>query len=112
MFFTITIYTYATLLVLGSLFPLYKAKKLSKYNSGTQVDEIIFETPKIVSQKVLNKIGSTVDVKGNENLPDGAALYVANHQGLFDFLVLLGHLVKLVVFFAYKVILILLIINK
>ena len=112
MFFTITIYTYATLLVLGSLFPLYKAKKLSKYNSGTQVDEIIFETPKIVSQKVLNKIGSTVDVKGNENLPDGAALYVANHQGLFDILVLLGHLDKPVGFIAKKEIQRLPIINK
>lgn len=103
MFFTIWIYIYSALLVIGSLFKLNKAKKLYlKSNLNMGVAETIFSTPKIVSQKVIKRTGTKVMVKGQEKLPDEAVLFVANHQGLFDILLLLGHLGKPVGFIAKK----------
>lgn len=111
MFFTIRIYIYATFLVIGSLFKYPKAKKL--FNQGTNKHASdIFETPKIISRKVINRTGSKVEVKGRENLPEGAVLFVSNHQGLFDILVLLGYLDKPTGFIAKKEIERIPIINK
>ncbi|HLR51577.1 MAG TPA: lysophospholipid acyltransferase family protein [Candidatus Avamphibacillus sp.] len=113
MFFTIMIYVYATILVIGSLFKLPKAKK--RFNSReikNEIDKMIFSTPRNVSRKVIKRTGSKVYVKGQENLPEGTALYVSNHQGLFDILVLLGYLGKPVGFIAKKEIQRIPIINK
>ncbi|SFB16395.1 1-acyl-sn-glycerol-3-phosphate acyltransferase [Lentibacillus halodurans] len=64
--------------------------------------EQIFVTPKDVSQKIIQKTNSDVHVSGREKLPDGPVLIVANHQGLFDILTLLGHLEKPIGFIAKK----------
>ena len=113
MFFTIMIYAYATILVIGSLFKLPKAKKqFSNRKSNNGIDEMIFSTPSKVSKKVIERTGSKVYVKGQENLPEVTALYVSNHQGLFDILVLLGYLGKPVGFIAKKEIQRIPIINK
>lgn len=103
MILTILFYTYSAIIVTGTLFNLQKAKKLKAMNAdNNKMDEVIFETPKLVSQKVLKKIGTTVDVNGQENLPEGAALYIANHKGAFDIPVLLGYLGKPIGFIAKK----------
>lgn len=94
MIFTVRIYVYATCLVLGSLFYLQKAKRAQQRMDGQQADSFIFYTPKTVSRKVIRKTGTDVLVSGQEHLPDGAVLFVANHQGLFDILALLGYLGK------------------
>lgn len=99
---TIGIYIYAGLVVIGTLLHLPKAKKLSKQKSSAQINEKLFEQPKMVSRKVMERTGSTVHVKGQEKLPDGAVLFVANHQGLFDILALIGYLGKPVGFIAKK----------
>lgn len=112
MFFTIRIYIYATLLVIGSLLKLNRAKRLFNEGNKGKNAEGIFETPKTVSKKVLERTGSKVEVTGQKNLPKGAVLFVANHQGLFDILVLLGYLGKPVGFIAKKEIKRLPIINK
>ncbi|SET38058.1 1-acyl-sn-glycerol-3-phosphate acyltransferase [Oceanobacillus limi] len=102
MIFTIRVYTYAGLLVLGSLFRLNKAKKLFSKSNDQIYKEEIFTTPKRVSQKVMKKTGSTVQVNGQEKLLDEPVLYVANHQGLFDILAFLGYLGRPVGFIAKK----------
>lgn len=102
MLFTIWIYTYAAILVIGSLFSLQKAKKLYEKPSTKEIREEIFETPKTVSQKVIKATGTEVMVTGQEKIPEGAVLYVANHQGLFDILAFLGHLEKPIGFIAKK----------
>ncbi len=99
---TIGIYIYAGLLVVATYFKLQKAKKSFHSENDRQSNEYYFEQPKTVSRKVLERTGSTVTVKGQENLPDGAVLFVANHQGLFDILALLGYLGKPVGFIAKK----------
>src|SRR5699024_10244024 len=94
MIFTVRIYVYATCVVLGSLFYLQKAKRAQQRRDGQQADSCIFYTPKPVSRKVIRKTVTDVLVSGQEHLPDGAVLFVANHQGLFDILALLVYLVK------------------
>ncbi|WP_026908204.1 lysophospholipid acyltransferase family protein [Paucisalibacillus globulus] len=102
MLFTIKIYTYSVLLVLGSIFKLQKAKKLFQLPTTVEIRKEIFETPQNVSAKVLKKAGTSVHVTGRENIPDEAVLYVANHQGIFDILAFLGHLGKPIGFIAKK----------
>ncbi|HEX6593004.1 MAG TPA: lysophospholipid acyltransferase family protein [Bacillota bacterium] len=94
MIFTLWIYMYATCLVLGSLFYLQKAKKARQQMNSKDADAFIFKTPMSVSQKVIRKTGTDVHVTGREHLPDGAVLFVANHQGIFDILALLGYVGK------------------
>ncbi|GIO27887.1 lysophospholipid acyltransferase family protein [Ornithinibacillus bavariensis] len=102
MLFTFWIYTYAILLVIGSLFNLKQAKRFIQQPSTDETRRKIFETPMRVSQKVIQKSGTNVHVTGRENIPDGPVLYVANHQGLFDILAILGHLGRPVGFIAKK----------
>jgi 1-acyl-sn-glycerol-3-phosphate acyltransferase len=102
MLFTIWIYTYAVILVIGSLFHLKKSKQLFQQTSTDEIRKKIFETPMRVSQRVIQKTGTNVHVTGRENIPDGPVLYVANHQGLFDILAFLGYLGKPIGFIAKK----------
>ncbi|MCC2251495.1 1-acyl-sn-glycerol-3-phosphate acyltransferase [Virgibacillus sp. AGTR] len=95
---TIKIYIYASLLVLGTYFQLKRVQK--SVNQLTK--EEIFIQPRSVSRKVMKRTGSMVMVNGQEKLPKGPVLFVANHQGLFDILTLLGHLGKPVGFIAKK----------
>ncbi|GGA89053.1 lysophospholipid acyltransferase family protein [Ornithinibacillus halotolerans] len=100
MLFSIRIYAYAVILVIGSLFTLQRAKRLYEKPSTEETRESIFATPQNVSMKVIKATGTEVHVTGREKIPDGAVLYVANHQGLFDILAFLGHLGKPVGFIA------------
>lgn len=102
MLFTFKIYTYAVLLVIGSIFKLQRAKKLYLQPTSNEIRNEIFETPKNVSAKVMKATGTNVQVTGREKIPEGAVLYVANHQGLFDILSFLGHLGKPIGFIAKK----------
>ncbi|WP_010097237.1 lysophospholipid acyltransferase family protein [Ornithinibacillus scapharcae] len=102
MLLSIRIYTYAVILIIGSLFSLQKAKKLYQRPTTSAVRYEIFKTPQKVSEKVIKSTGTTVQVTGREKIPEGAVLYVANHQGLFDILAFLGYLGKPVGFIAKK----------
>ncbi|MFD2045273.1 lysophospholipid acyltransferase family protein [Ornithinibacillus salinisoli] len=102
MFFTIRIYIYAGILVVGSIFNLQKAKKRFHQSNNQVVMEEIFTTPQRVSQKVIQRTGTTVQVNGREKLLDEPVLYVANHQGLFDILAFLGYLGRPIGFIAKK----------
>ncbi|WP_156291721.1 lysophospholipid acyltransferase family protein [Oceanobacillus salinisoli] len=97
---TIRTYVYAAILVIGTIFKLQKARNLAKKQQIT--DEQLFMVPKSVSRKIIDYTGTNVKVTGQEKLPDGAVLFVANHQGLFDILTFLGYLGKPVGFIAKK----------
>ena len=66
---TAWIYFYAGLLVVGTIFKLNQIKRIIRRNPEKVTEEDIFMTPKSVSRKVIKKTGSTVIVKGKENLP-------------------------------------------
>ena len=46
------------------------------------------------SKSLIKLSGSTVEVSGLENIPDGNVLFVSNHQGDFDIPLLLGYINK------------------
>ncbi|MFZ3577975.1 lysophospholipid acyltransferase family protein [Virgibacillus sp. DJP39] len=95
------IYFCAIIIVLQSGLKLHKGKKLSK--EGSKESEIkMFKAPKLVSQRVIRLTGTKVHVSGQEKLPDEAVLFVANHQGLFDILALIGYVGKPLGFIAKK----------
>lgn len=97
---SLLVYTYAGILVMQTLPRLLRIDKITKGLGNQRRNEMVFKTPREVSRKVLNKAGVSVHVKGLEKLPDGPVLFVANHQGLFDILVLLGYAGKPVGFIA------------
>ncbi|MBQ1907106.1 MAG: 1-acyl-sn-glycerol-3-phosphate acyltransferase, partial [Firmicutes bacterium] len=37
-------------------------------------------------------MGAELDLRGEENIPEGAALFVGNHQGFYDFFIACSHL--------------------
>lgn len=102
MLFSFRIYSYAVILVISSIFSLQKAKKLYQRPTTKEIRHEIFKTPQKVSEKVIKSTKTTVQVTGREKIPDGAVLYVANHQGLFDILAFLGYLGKPIGFIAKK----------
>ncbi|QKY71533.1 1-acyl-sn-glycerol-3-phosphate acyltransferase [Lentibacillus sp. CBA3610] len=99
---SLKIYLYAGILIISAWFKLLRVKmKLNQSGTSITMDHI-FATPKNVSQKIIKKTNSAIHVTGQEKLPDGPVLFIANHQGLFDILALLGHLGKPVGFIAKK----------
>jgi|GEM_PF-424182 len=102
MIWSLKIYLYAGILILGAWFKLLQVKRKLNHSGTAVTMDQIFATPKDVSQKIINKTNSDVHVTGREKLPDGPVLVVANHQGLFDILALLGHLGKPIGFIAKK----------
>ncbi|MFD1020777.1 lysophospholipid acyltransferase family protein [Thalassobacillus hwangdonensis] len=73
---------------------LRKVKKLPADMPAKEKDEAIFAMPKHWARGVVRQSGSTVRVINEDRMPEGPALLVANHQGNFDILALLGHLQK------------------
>lgn len=99
---SLIIYIYAILVVIGSGFKLSRARKLAAQPNSKINEKKIFAGPQMVSQKVIRKTKSEVFVNGQDKLPDESVLFVANHQGLFDILALIGYLGKPSGFVAKK----------
>ncbi|WP_091499168.1 lysophospholipid acyltransferase family protein [Amphibacillus marinus] len=98
---TFLIYAYSAILVLGSLPQLRQAKKIPDQPFARKAKSI-YRTPATVSRRVIEKTKSTVTVSGHEKIPDQPVLFVANHQGIFDILVLLAYLDKPIAFIAKR----------
>ncbi|SDC06324.1 1-acyl-sn-glycerol-3-phosphate acyltransferase [Pelagirhabdus alkalitolerans] len=96
---TLGIYIYATWIVILTIPKLWKVKKIPDDSYSDKARQI-YHIPAQVSQKVIIKTKSNVNVRGEENLIDQPVLFVANHQSLFDILLLLGYLDKPIGFIA------------
>lgn len=78
-----------------SLPALWKVKRINKETlSADELDQKIFDLPKRWARGTLRAAGAKVTINGNEKFPEGPVLIVANHQGNFDIMVLLGYLEK------------------
>lgn len=72
---------------------LQKVKKLHKNGRKEEMDLLIYQTENSWGRSLVKLTGSTVEVKGRENLPEnGHFVLVSNHQGNFDIPILLGYL--------------------
>lgn len=98
---TLWIYLYAMIQVVGSLPRLRQVKRIPNAPYPDKAKQV-FKTPARISRKVIKKTKTTVSVTGIERIPDQPVLFVANHQGLFDILLLLGYLEKPIGFIAKK----------
>jgi len=98
---TVVWFSYLWITLLGSIPKLKKCEKLEKENEKAKRDELVNAVVGPWARKLLRVSGTTVTVKGAENIPsDRAVLFVANHQSNFDIPILLGHINKPKAFIA------------
>ena len=80
-------------LYLIAVLPLYwYLRRLEKRGKRAKCDAILHRTVGRWARRLIRAAGAKVTVEGLEKLPDGPAVYVANHQGYFDIPVVLGYL--------------------
>lgn len=98
----ISFYTYILGSFAGTLPPKMKLNRIKKKGTKEEVDELVDQTVSNWSRAVIDKVGIKVSVKGNENIPGESCLFVANHQGNFDFFAMMGYINKPIGFVAKK----------
>lgn len=62
--------------------------------SVEQYDQLVHEVPQKWAEGILKRTKSEFTVEGLENLPNGAVLFISNHEGNFDIPTLLAHIPK------------------
>lgn len=77
-----------------SLPTLSKMKKLNKELPIAERDQLIHQIPAKWSRTIMKITGSTVNVKGQDFIPEGPVVFVCNHEGDFDIPVLLAFIEK------------------
>ncbi|AOY76293.1 lysophospholipid acyltransferase family protein [Clostridium formicaceticum] len=84
-----------------TIFVIPKVKKLQKEGRIQEKRNLTDRVGKRWCEILIGATGSTVEVKGLENIPkEGPVLFVSNHQGYFDIPVLLLYLPKSLGFLA------------
>lgn len=90
----IAFFTYFIGYLIFSIPNLLKMKKLNPDMSMDQRDKIIHVIPQKWSRTIMKITGSKVIVEGEENILEGAVLFVSNHEGDFDIPALLAYVNK------------------
>lgn len=85
---------YMCLYLIYSLPTLQKVKRLGSDIPVEERDRMIHRLPKEWSRGIMKRTGSTVHISGQQHIPEGPVLFVANHAGDFDVPVLLGFVKK------------------
>lgn len=67
---------------------------LGKMGQTGKQTEVLHKTTTKWARNMVRFTGSTVDVKGLENIPDRHVLFVSNHQSNFDIPLLMGYVPK------------------
>lgn len=79
--------------------------KLKREGREEEAQKYIYGIVKQWANFVLNFIGAKIYIKGKEKVPEGACLFVANHQGFLDIPIILHGIDKPMGFIAKKEIL-------
>ena len=74
----------------------------SKPKEGKPVPKACERLAHFVLPNLMKLAGADVHISGKENMPDGPALYVANHQSYFDIMIVLSYMTPLKGFIAKK----------
>ncbi|WP_044022118.1 lysophospholipid acyltransferase family protein [Bacillus sp. SG-1] len=80
--------------LLYSIPNLIRLKQLNNDRPVEELDEIKHAMAKRWAKGIIVRTGTTVDVHGRNNIPEGPVLFVSNHEGDFDIPVLLGYIEK------------------
>jgi 1-acyl-sn-glycerol-3-phosphate acyltransferase len=79
-----------------------KFETLKKKMNQEEIDNYAYKELWGLAKSLVVATGSTVKITGEENLPEGSCVFVGNHQGNFDVLVLAGYVHKPIGFIAKK----------
>lgn len=71
---------------------MHKCKKLTAQGRVAECDAIVEVEVRKWARRLLKLAGVKVEISGLENVPEGAVVYVGNHQGNFDIPLMLGYL--------------------
>jgi 1-acyl-sn-glycerol-3-phosphate acyltransferase len=79
-----------------------KFEALKKKMSKEQIDYYAHKEVSALARSLVEATGSTVNIKGAENIPEESCVFVGNHQGNFDVLIMAGYIDKPMGFIAKK----------
>ena len=99
---TIFLWVYFVLYMLVSLLLRLRLAFIKKYGTKEQAEKFVHNFASNCTKSVIRKSGVKVNIVGLENLPSEACLFVPNHQGLFDLLILIGYINRPIGFIAKK----------
>jgi len=99
---TIFLWVYFVLYMLVSLFLRLRLAFIKKYGTKEQVEKFVYNFASNCTRSIIRKAGVKLNIIGIENLPKEACLFVPNHQGLFDLLILIGYINRPIGFIAKK----------
>jgi 1-acyl-sn-glycerol-3-phosphate acyltransferase len=99
---TIFLWVYFAFYMLISIFLRLRLAFIKKYGTKEQAEKFVYKFASNCAKSIINKAGVKVNIIGKENLPKEACLFVPNHQGLFDLLLLLGYINRPIGFIAKK----------
>ena len=86
------IYFFISLAFLSRRFTKHKAKK--PHMAKDDYETIVNNEARWWANKIIKNSGAKINVIGQENIPDEAVLFVANHQSGFDIAIFLGCIEK------------------
>ncbi|MCD2346445.1 lysophospholipid acyltransferase family protein [Clostridium guangxiense] len=102
---TIFLYVYFGIYIVITLFFQIRLAYVKRYKGEDEYEKLVHKIVMSWSRNILKTVGVKVNIKGLENIPDGTCVFVSNHQGNFDFLVILANIDKHIGFLAKKEIL-------
>ncbi len=94
MFRLLAFVSYMVGYLIYSIPTLAKIKKLDPNLSVEERDRFIHQLPAKWSRTIMKITGSNIQLKGQENIPDGPVVFVSNHEGDFDIPLLLAYIDK------------------
>ena len=93
MFRTIGFYLYFFIRGFASFLERWRAERI-QLDTIEETDWARIKTPRLWAKTLVDIVGGRVTVNGADNLPKGAVVFVANHQGSFDIPVLIAFIPK------------------
>lgn len=97
---TVFLYIYFGFYMLVTLFFKIKLSYVKKHKGEVEYEKLVHKFVMHWSQNILKAVGVKVNIRGIENIPKGTCVFVSNHQGNFDFLVILAIIDKSIGFLA------------
>ena len=77
-------------IIVGKLGILKKAEKLEAKGDLAARDKLIGDFADEVCDRIFRAADVKMQIEGTENIPEGACVFIANHQSMFDALVMLA----------------------
>ena len=99
---TIFLWVYFIFYMLISVLLRFRLAFIKKYGTKKQVENFVYNFASNCAKNIIRKAGVKVNIIGADNIPKESCLFVPNHQGLFDLLILLGYINRPIGFIAKK----------